>query len=164
MVIDDFYVVSLNSLPVGSQEAISWGSLRGTQVDSLGDMRVEAVILADKFSFPGTRTGLWLRYQDEDHFIAFMISSSGAYRIARFENGFVDLVDWTPTDSILLGDGAINTLRVDIQGDQFDFYINGRYEARVNDATWSSGRLAFWGSSSIIPNRFLLDYIRICEN
>jgi serine/threonine-protein kinase len=163
-VIDDFYEISLNFLPPNTSEATSWGSLRGGPVQNLQDARIEAVIAVEQFSAPGTRTGLWVRYQNETEFLAFMISSSGAYRIARYQGGYASLVDWTPTDAIFLGDGALNTLRIDIKGSRFDFFINGRSIASVTDNTWASGRIAFWGSSSIVPNRFLLDYIRICQN
>lgn len=162
--IDDFYEISLNFLPPNIAEATSWGSLRGSMIQNLRDARIEAVIAVENFSTAGSRTGLWLRYQDESEFLAFMISSAGAYRIARYQGDYVSLVDWTPTDAIYRGDGALNTLRIDIKGDRFDFYINGRSIASVTDSTWDSGRIAFWGSSSIVPNRFLLDYIRICEN
>jgi serine/threonine protein kinase/uncharacterized protein YgiM (DUF1202 family) len=163
-IIEDFYEVSLNYLPQGQDEGTSWGSLRGARIQELRDARIEAVIAATNFSQPGSRTGLWVRYQDETNFLAFMISSSGAYRIARFEDGYASLVDWTASDAIRIGDGALNTVRVDIRGDNFDFFINGRFIATVFDKTWPNGRIAFWGSSSIVPNRFLLDYIRICEN
>ena len=163
-VINDFYEISLNYLPENTEEATSWGSLRGGQFHQLQNARIEAVIAAENWSAPGSRTGLWVRYQNEREFLAFMISSTGFYRIARYQNGYASLVDWTPTDAIYRGDGALNTVRVDMQGGQFDFYVNGRYLVRVTDNTWPEGRIAFWGSSSVVPNRFLLDYIRICEN
>ncbi|MBZ0300133.1 MAG: protein kinase [Anaerolineae bacterium] len=163
-IIDDFYEISLNFMPSRSEEATSWGSLRGGQVQQLRDARIEAVMAVENWSAPGSRTGLWLRYQSETEFLAFMISSTGAYRIARYQGGYASLVDWTASDAINLGDGALNTLRIDSKGDRFDFYINGRSIASVTDSTWFSGRIAFWGSSSIVPNRFLLDYLRICQN
>ncbi len=163
-IIDDFYEISLNFLPPGRDEATSWGSLRGPNLMQLGNVRVEAVMAATNWDRPGTRTGLWLRYQDELNFMAFMISSTGSYRIARFERDYASLQDWTATDAIRLGNGAINTVRVDMHGSQYDLYINGRFITSVFDDTWASGRVAFWGSSSILPNRFLLDYIRICAN
>jgi hypothetical protein len=163
-VIDDFYEISLNFMPPNQNEATSWGSLRGQNLMQLGNVRVEAVMAATNWDQPGTRTGIWVRYQDDTHFMAFMMSSSGAYRIARFERDYVSLADWTATDAIRLGNGAVNTVRVDMKGSNFDFYINGRFITSVVDDTWSTGRIAFWGSSSIVPNRFLLDYIRIGTN
>ena len=163
-IMDDFYEVSLNFMPPNVEEATSWGTVRNASVQDLRDARIEAVIAVESFSTAGSRTGLWVRYQSQTEFLAFMISSTGSYRIARYQGGYASHVDWTPSDAINLGDGASNTLRIDIKGDRFDFYINGRSIASITDSTWESGRIAFWGSSSIVPNRFLLDYIRICEN
>jgi hypothetical protein len=163
-VIDDFYEISLNFIPAGEDEATSWGTIRGPAMQNLRDARVEAAILVDNFSAPGARTGLWLRYQNEREFLAFMISSTGSYRIARYQNGYSDIVNWTTSNAIRIGDGETNTLRVDMRGDDFDLFINGRFITTVSDSTWPSGRIAFWGSSSILPNRFLLDYFRVCQN
>ncbi len=158
--VDDFYEVRLNRLPEGSDEATSWGSLRD---HVFRDGRVEAVITATAFSTPFNRTGLWLRYQNENNFLAFMIASSGAYRVARYQGGYADLVPWTGSPSIRTGDGAVNTLRVDIVEDTFEVYINGQFVTRVTDSTWPEGRVAFWGSSPQPPASFFLDYFRLCR-
>jgi uncharacterized protein YgiM (DUF1202 family) len=162
-VVDEFYEIRLETANTGD-ELTSWGSLRNPEIRQLRDARVEAVIAVEDFSSPGSRTGVWLRYQDQSNFLAFMISSTGSYRIARYQNAYVSLVDWTPTDAIRREDNAVNTVRVDITGDRFDFFINGRLVESVTDSTWTDGRIVFWGSSSIVPNTFRLDYIRICEN
>ncbi|MCB9455542.1 MAG: protein kinase [Anaerolineaceae bacterium] len=141
----------------------TWGSLRGF---IFSDARVEAVVRASSFSRtpPLTRTGLWLRYQDENNFLAFMIRSDGRYWIARWsDNEYHELIeDWTASAAINIGDNALNTLRIDSTGSTFDFYINGRYVDSVTDATWPDGRLAFFGSSDDVPLSFDMDYIRIC--
>ena len=159
---DGFYEVALNQLPPGRNEATSWGSLRGFFFRSA---RVEGVVSAEHFSADDSaRTGLWLRYQDENNFLAFMINSRGSYYVARWSNDrYNDLVPWTPSRAIRTGDNVLNTLRVDIREDEFEFYINGEIQTRVIDRTWPEGRFAFFGSSSTIPNRFFLDYMRICE-
>ena len=162
-IVNDFYKIQLERSG-REPEVTSWGSLRNPEIQQLGDARIAAVIAVENFSEPGTRTGLWLRYQDENNFLAFMISSTRAYRIARFQNDYVDLVDWTPSDAIHSEDNVVNTLRVDISGDRFSFYINGDFVDSVLDSTWDSGRIAFWGSSSALPNTFRLDYLRVCEN
>ena len=160
-IVDDFYDVAINRLTPGLAEATSWGSLRGRV---FRDKRVEAVITADRFSSTPTRTGLWLRYQDENNFLAFMIASTGRYRIARYQNSYTDLVGWTSHPAIRTGDGAINTLRIDVRDDLFEFYINGQFADRVRDTTWAEGRIAFWGSTPVVPARFFLDYLRVCPN
>ncbi|MEO8609698.1 MAG: protein kinase, partial [Chloroflexota bacterium] len=159
-IIEDYYELRLNLLQDGKDEVTTWGSLRGF---NFRDGRVEAVIKADQFSEASARTGIWLRYQDENNFLAFMIRNNGSYYIARYQNGiYTDLVRWTQAKAINAGDNAVNTLRVDIKGDTFSFYINGALLSSVTDSTWASGRLAFFGASSVVPNHFWLDYLRVC--
>jgi hypothetical protein len=160
-IIDDFYEIRLNQMPEGSNEATSWGSLRGR---TFNDARIEAVISASRFSSPPTRTGIWVRYQNENNFIAIMIDSEGDYRIARYTGGYTDIVPWTPSQAIRVGDGVVNTVRVDMAGDRIELFINGQYITRVTDSTWPDGRIAFWGASSQVPAEFYLDYIRVCAN
>jgi hypothetical protein len=165
---DGAYEISLK-LPreeQGNEPPISWGSLRGY---TFRDVRVDAYITASAFNTGEDRTGLWMRYQDENHFLAFMIRSNGSFRIARYElqsgpsNDYTDVVGWTFTDAVHVGDGVGNLLRIDVSGDTFSFYINGEFVASATDNTWFEGRVAFWGSSREIST-FSLDYIRLCEN
>ncbi len=164
---EDAYKLQINRMSSGGSdqgggEPTLWGSLRDYY---LRNGRVEAVMRASHFSpSPVSRMGLWLRYQDANHFLAFMIRSDGHYRIGRYEDGYTDLVGWTYTDAIWSGDQVPNTLRVDFAGDSFDFTINGVYVASGTDATWAEGRIAFFGSSSLTPADYYLDFIRACES
>ena len=159
---EGFYEIRLNTMPAGSDEATSWGSLRGYVFRGA---RVEAVVNASTFSSVTSRTGLWrLRYQDERNFLAFMIRNNGSYYIGRYQdNEYIDIVRWTQVNAIRTGDGAVNTLRVDIVGDEFSFYINGVFMTKITDSTWPEGRLAFFGSAKTVPAVFRLDYVRICQ-
>lgn len=160
-IVEDAYQLRLNFMPANREELTTWGSLRGY---TFREGRVEAVIRVDKFADEDSRTGLWLRYQDENHFLAFTIRSDGSYYIGRFVQGeYTDLTRWTQAKAIRTGDGAINTLRVDIQDDQFNFYINGVLLSSVYDSTFVEGRLAFFGASRVVPNQFDLDYVRVCQ-
>jgi serine/threonine-protein kinase len=159
--IDGFYELRLNVVPANSDEGVTWGSLRGFNFRSA---RVEAVISVTSFSDATVRTGIWLRYQDENSFLAFMIRNNGSYYVGRWENGqYTDLVRWTSVRAIRTGDHAVNTLRVDIEGDTFSFFINGTPLTTITDSTWSDGRFAFFGASRVAPVSFLLDYLRICS-
>ena len=140
---------------------VSWGSLREVTLDNA---TVEATMRASLFTGTISRIGLWLRYQDANNFLAFMISSSGKYRIARFESSYTSLVDWTDSAAIQTGNNAVNVLRVESSGSTFDFYINDTFISRVTDATWADGRLAFFGSTNEPPTSFYLDSIVICQN
>ncbi len=152
------YVVRIDAL--GGRESVSWGTLQGL---TWGDVRVEAVMRASRFSLTPVRMGLWVRVQNASSFISIMLSSLGAYRIARYQDGFTDLVPWTPSTAVRTGDFAVNTVRVDLVGSRIDLYINGQFVNSVTDETWPSGRVTFWGSTSeIVPVEFYLDYIRFC--
>jgi serine/threonine protein kinase/uncharacterized protein YraI len=160
-VIDDYYQLRLNFISAGDNEANTWGSLRDYTFRS---RRVDAVIRASSFSDVTTRTGLWLRYQDEQNFLAFQIRNDGRYYIGRFQDGiYIPLVDWTPNAAIQIGDNEINTLRIDSNGDEFEFYINGIFMTKVTDTTWPDGRLAFFVASLEVPMSAYLDYLRICD-
>jgi serine/threonine-protein kinase len=160
-IVDGAYQLRIGT-GTGHDEPTTWGSLRGF---TFGDARVEAVVSASHFQVgDSTRTGLWLRYQDENGFLAFMVRSDGTYWIARWSNSvYTILAPWTASAAVRTGDEALNTLRIDSKGSAFDFYINGQYITTVTDATWPEGRLAFFGSSAVTPVSFDLHYLRICK-
>lgn len=160
-IINDFYEIRLNAIPATTDEATSWGSLRGF---TFRDGRVEAVMTASRFSDITSRVGVWLRYQNERNFIAFMIRNNGSYYVGRYENNtYQDIVKWTQINAINIGDNAVNTLRVDIVGDEFTLYINGVLLTKFTDTTWPEGRFVFFGASKVVPASFRLDYMRVCK-
>ncbi len=160
-IINGFYEIRLNEIPATTDEASSWGSLRGY---SFRDGRVEAVVTAANFSDITSRVGIWLRYQDENNFIGIMIRNNGSYYVGRWQNNsYQDIVKWTQVKAIHTGDNAVNTLRVDIVGDDFTVYINGMLLTKFTDNTWYEGRLAFFGASKVTPNTMRLDYVRVCQ-
>ena len=159
--INNFYEVRLNDIPATTDEATSWGSLRGF---TFREGRVEAVVTASRFSEITSRVGIWLRYQNERNFIAFMIRNTGSYYVGRYENNsYQDIVKWTQINAINTGDNAVNTLRVDIVGDEFTLYINGVLLTQFTDSTWPEGRIAFFGAAKVVPSSFRLDYLRVCK-
>ncbi len=160
--VDGSYRLLIGEVPGRGVNDATWGSLRGVLV---GDGRIEGVMRAGKFTLEnGSRLGLWVRYQDENNFLAFMINSQRRYYIGRWQNDeYIDLINWTNSDAIRVGDNALNTLRIDIVGDDFTFYINGLEITTVSDNTWEEGRVAFMGAASQPPAEFNLDYFRICN-
>lgn len=150
-----------------ADERLQPSAVGGLRNFSFGNMRVEALIRASVFSTGEDRTGLLVRVQDDESFLAFTIRSDGAYRIARFEGGGradgEDIIGWTPSGAIRVGDGAVNTLRIDVRGSRLELYINRQLVARVTDELWTDGRVAFVGASWDMAT-FSLDYIRFCEN
>lgn len=165
---DGAYLLQINEITgdsgsLGENEQTLWGSLRGIEFD---DATIEVRLRAEHFNqSQRSRTGLWLRYQNENEFLAFMIRGDGAFRIARWQGGeYIDLMPWTRTDAIYTGDNAQNLLRIDSSGDRFTLFANGELLATVNDDTWDIGRVVFWGSTSVAPASFYMDYFRACEN
>jgi hypothetical protein len=158
--VDGVYRLSLNVQEQGEDAPELWGSLFEYHFRST---RIEATIRASAFNSGTDRTGLFVRYQDEEAFLAFMIRSDGNYRITRMVDIYDDVIGWTYSAAIRTGDNATNNLTLDIRGDTFDFYVNGNLVDSVIDDTWYGGRIAFWGSTRQTPATFDLDYISICE-
>ena len=78
--------------------------------------------------------GLIFRLQNKDNsspsdddFYLFEISSDGYYRVLRSFNGVQkELSTWIPSSIINQHIGAINFIRVNAKGDQFQFFINNQ--------------------------------------
>lgn len=147
----------------GQDEVVSWGSLREVFFQ---DARIEAEMSATKWNpDETTRMGLWLRYQSDKEYLAFMISSTAKYRIARWQEGvYTDLRSWRDTNAIEIGDGAVNLIRVDSNGSSFSFYINGIFITTVEDDTWEEGRAVFFAATDFPPVVFSMDRFRACSN
>lgn len=161
-IVDGAYEVVLAEAPPSRTDPVSWGSLRNF---TLRRGSIEAIIRVSRFTQEETaRTGLWVRYQDESNFLAFMVRSDGTYRISPFVDGtYEDIVPWTRTDAINIGDGAANTIRIDMIDNRFDFYINGQFMRSVDYDLWEEGRIVFWGSSPFTPVTFAMEYFRVCQ-
>lgn len=97
------------------------------------DMYVEAD--ASYVSGP-TDLGYGLIYRAEvnlNTFYTFLISANGYYLVAKYDNGWTRLIDWTPSSAVTKV-GA-NKLGVWCRGARCEFFING---TRVNAVTDSS--------------------------
>ena len=93
-----------------------------------------------------------------------MIRNNGSYYVGRFQNNsYQDIAQWTQVKAIHTGDNAVNTIRIDISGDHITLYINGVPVTEFTDSTWSEGRLAFFGSSAVVPISMRLDYVSVCR-
>ena len=57
--------------------------------------------------------GLIFRYVDSDNFYFFSISDDGSYRLDALVNDeWETLIDWTESELIDVGDGAVNMIGV----------------------------------------------------
>ncbi len=87
--------------------------------------------------------GLICRYQDQQNFYAFLISSDGYYGILRVKDGKYELIsqsEMQASDAIKTGNG-INHLRADCLGSQLVFYANGTFLTTVEDSAFPEGQV-----------------------
>jgi hypothetical protein len=97
--------------------------------------------------------GLLCRYQDLNHFYAFLISSDGYYAIVRVmggENMTVlsgDGVHLMPSEAINTDPGATNEIRALCHGETLTLFVNGKQLAGVVDAQLATGDIGFIAST-----------------
>ena len=107
---------------------------------SFTDVQVEAD--ATKIGGPDDNDfGLVCRYQDNENFYAFLISSDGYYSIMKYSGGSSETLGadaMLSTDAVIQGDST-NHLRADCIGDSLTLYANGERLHAVTDSAFSSG-------------------------
>lgn len=158
---DGAYQVTVNEL-LATEYATTWGSLQNLRFE---DASIQASLRAQQFEADdGTRIGLWIRYQDDRNFLAFMLRSDGSYIVSRFEDEYTNVSNgWIHHSAINIGDNAVNRLRIDSVGDRFNLYINDVLVDNFEDSTWADGRIAFMGSAPFVPATFYMDDFQVCE-
>lgn len=93
---------------------------------------------AKRLNESGGSYGLIFHYQDVSNFYYFMVDDSGHFQIGkRLAGDWVELIDWTPTDSILAGE--FNRLGITTDGDEITAFINGELAGTVTDESFASG-------------------------
>jgi hypothetical protein len=97
--------------------------------------------------------GLMCRYQDMDHFYAFLISSDGYYAIVKVMDGATytilsgDGTHLMPTDAIDQEFGKPNEIRALCYEDELTLTINGEQMASVSDIDLQTGDIGFIAST-----------------
>jgi hypothetical protein len=97
--------------------------------------------------------GLICRYQDLDHFYAFLISSDGYYAIVRVVGGESfkvlsgDGLHLMPSEAIRTELGSTNEIRARCQGETLTLYVNGTQLASVVDSQLGTGDVGFIAST-----------------
>lgn len=108
--------------------------------------------------------GLVCRYQDDENYYAFLVSSDGYYGIIRvLYGGFTVLNSGKMQYSDLIRQGeAVNYIRADCVGNQLTLYVNSNQLAQVEDDVFSEGLVGLMASSfdepgvAILFDNFLL--------
>jgi hypothetical protein len=87
------------------------------------------------------RFGLICRYQDEQNYYFFIVSSDGYYGVGKVKENHLSLIgmsEMQPSNAVQMGT-TMNHLRADCIGDQLFFYVNGRLLTQVSDSDFASG-------------------------
>jgi hypothetical protein len=85
--------------------------------------------------------GVVCRFQDDDNFYAFLISSDGYAGILKMEDAertWVEQEGMLSTDAISQG-ASTNDVTAECVGDHLALYVNGELVADVRDSTFASG-------------------------
>lgn len=70
--------------------------------------------------------GVMFRYQDEEHFLLFRISSDGYYSLEKVQGDSQETISEWGLSDIVRQENAANTIRIVARGDTFWFFINGQ--------------------------------------
>jgi hypothetical protein len=114
--------------------------LRAVSGQAYRDVQIEAD--AARLAGPvNNRFGLICRYQDNDDFYVFFISSDGYYAIGKIKDGAVSLLgqEMMAYSAAITQGGAPNHLRFDCIGNTLTGYVNGQAVAIAQDADFSGG-------------------------
>jgi hypothetical protein len=122
------------------------------------DTRIE--VEATKLGGPEENDfGVICRYQDENNFYFFTISSDGYYGIAKFVNGeeyLVGMEELGLEESIIKPGESTNLIRVDCNSSSLTLYANGKLLVEVSDSEFSSGDIGLIASTYEEPGTDIL--------
>jgi serine/threonine protein kinase len=99
-------------------------------------------------SNPAGAMGIAFRYQNDDHYNVFAVDGLGRYSIwVRDDGQWRELrgsgEQWT-RDPIINQQGSENRLQIDILGNRFTGYVNGKQLFSLNDNTLEAGSIGIY--------------------
>lgn len=81
-----------------------------------------------------SRIGIVFRYQDQENFYLYSISSDGYYLLSRLaQDEWTRLIRWRPSDAIDTSDGAWNSLALLVEDGSFSLLANDQLLATYED-------------------------------
>jgi len=106
--------------------------------------------------------GLVFGYQDGDDFYRYEIASDGYFRLGKYVNNeWVELIPWTETDQLNLGN-ATNTIAAEMSGGTISLYANDSLLGSTRDSSFSSGDVGLVaGSFDIADVAIAFDRLRV---
>jgi hypothetical protein len=98
------------------------------------------------FNQPTGAAGLIVQADDADHFVAFLISPDGYFRLSDYRNGtWIDRVPWRAWPHILRN-GQANILRAECRGETCTFFVNDEW-------TWQAESIAATSQVGVVAAR-----------
>jgi len=97
--------------------------------------------------------GLICRYQDDENFYFFVISSDGYYGIGKVSDNVQQLVgmESMPPSELIRQGKLTNQLQADCIGSTLRLYVNGTLLAETEDTDFTSGNVGLMAGSFAIP-------------
>lgn len=98
------------------------------------------------------RYGLLFHLQSELNYYQFDIDCDGRYRLSKMMDGnLTALKDWTASNSIRPGGGAVNQLSVRVIEYSIEIFANNQLLFKTTDATYREGGFGLYAGSGISP-------------
>ncbi|MEM7346942.1 MAG: family 16 glycoside hydrolase [Chloroflexota bacterium] len=106
--------------------------------------------------------GVILRFQDDANFYSFEISGDGFYTFTKYvDNDIFDIIPWQESSVIRQGDSK-NSLRVEVVGSEFTFYINDELVDSAIDSEFETGQIGLVaGTYTESGTRIAFDNLRV---
>ncbi len=103
--------------------------------------------------------GLLFGRKDGENQFLFNITSSGYYRVSKFENGdYTNIIDWTTTTHIKTADGDTNKLTLKKQNNKYNFYINDTFINSIDYSPFYGNNIGYVAFSN---QKFSANYLTV---
>jgi len=129
---------------VGKENWYNWAN----PYKNFTDVQVEVDVT--KQANPDGDAGIICRYVDVSNFYFLRITTDGYYAISKLVDGSETTLgagEYTATDAVNTGVGAVNHVRADCVGSTLTLYVNGEKLEQVTDSTFDSGDVGLLGGS-----------------
>jgi hypothetical protein len=125
-------------LRIDAADTLAWS----TSELSAADFFLEAATI-HVFGPLNNEFGVLFRYQDDDNFYSYSISSDGYYRLDRKLAGeWSSLVAWTESSAINTGEQSFNLMGLLAEGAQISLLVNETLLTSIVDDTFAAGGIA----------------------
>lgn len=127
---------------IDSENWLSWSAHQTITAAQLDAFYVEVDI--EQVAGPSNgEYGVIFRWLDDNNFYGYYLSGQGTFSLWRKSAGeWTELMPWTVTTALIVGDGAVNRLGLLVEGAQMTLFVNDVVVGQVTDDTLSGGQLA----------------------